>query len=271
MKTKTYILKIILILIVLSFLSFLFNTPKTVLLSFDTEIQVGDENATLKILEILKDNNAKATFFVMGTFAKNNPEIIKKMMSQGCEVACHTQNHKLLTKLNYEEIDDELRLCKENIQNITIEAHEIEDFRAQKTNESSSETNSSKTENVSQEEVGFRAPWRRMNTNVFRALKENNFSYDSSYYTLQPRRPRDMKEVKTSMFGIIPSDDYMNLKFLHIPKQIYFFLSKHTNNDVASMSYHPHIIIQYEQEFKSLIEYFNQKNITFLTHQELID
>ena len=242
MMTKTYILKITILLSVLFFISFLLNTPKIILLSFDTEINVNDENATLELLKILDKNDAKVTFFVMGSFAKNNPEIIIKIMNQGSEVACHTENHRLLIKLSSEEIDDELRECKKNILEIT-----------------------------KQESIGFRAPWRKLNKDVFESLIKNNFLYDASYFNLQPTIQNKMiKEIKTSLFGIIPADDYIALNFFHIPKQLYFLLQKHASNDIASMSYHPHIIMEHKKEFNDLLEYFNQKNITFLTHKDLI-
>lgn len=52
-------------------------------------------NNTPKILEILKKNNIKATFFLIGKCAEQNPELVKREISEGHVVANHTYNHPL--------------------------------------------------------------------------------------------------------------------------------------------------------------------------------
>ncbi len=60
---------------------------KTVYLTFDDGPSTGN---TLKILEILKKNNIKATFFVIG----QNKELYKKIVEEGHTIAIHTYTHK---------------------------------------------------------------------------------------------------------------------------------------------------------------------------------
>lgn len=48
---------------------------------------------TPKLLDILKQKKAKATFFVMGVKAALHPDILKRMVDEGHEVANHTWNH----------------------------------------------------------------------------------------------------------------------------------------------------------------------------------
>jgi len=52
-----------------------------------------DPSNTKEILELLKDNNIKATFFVIGEKAKNNEELIKRMIYDGHKVCTHGNNH----------------------------------------------------------------------------------------------------------------------------------------------------------------------------------
>lgn len=46
-----------------------------------------------KILRILKENDVVATFFVTGNFAINAPEMVKRIVAEGHEVACHGVDH----------------------------------------------------------------------------------------------------------------------------------------------------------------------------------
>ncbi|WP_308637436.1 polysaccharide deacetylase family protein [Paenibacillus silvisoli] len=53
---------------------------------------------TNEILDLLKQYNAKATFFVVGHRVKEFPDTIKREIAEGHEVANHTYNHVFLTK-----------------------------------------------------------------------------------------------------------------------------------------------------------------------------
>lgn len=48
---------------------------------------------TLKILDILKSNNVRATFFCTLNFVKNAPDIISRIISEGHEIASHGCDH----------------------------------------------------------------------------------------------------------------------------------------------------------------------------------
>lgn len=48
---------------------------------------------TPQVLEILKAYDIKATFFVLGSYAENNPEILKKIFYEGHAIANHTYSH----------------------------------------------------------------------------------------------------------------------------------------------------------------------------------
>lgn len=51
------------------------------------------KSATPKILDILKEEHVKATFFVVGKHVKENPEIVKREFEEGHFIANHGYNH----------------------------------------------------------------------------------------------------------------------------------------------------------------------------------
>ncbi|MEG1255918.1 delta-lactam-biosynthetic de-N-acetylase [Clostridium sp.] len=66
------------------------TSRKVLYLTFDE----GYENGyTPKILDILKENNVKAIFFVTSPYLKGNPDIIKRMVDEGHIVGNHTNHH----------------------------------------------------------------------------------------------------------------------------------------------------------------------------------
>ncbi len=74
---------------------------------------------TPQILEILRRNNAKATFFVVGTRAEAYPDIITKMSAAGHAVGNHTWSHKSLAKSSAEEALGALKRTNELISGLT--------------------------------------------------------------------------------------------------------------------------------------------------------
>lgn len=63
---------------------------------------------TERILKVLKENNVKATFFMLGVQIKKYPEIVKKVYDEGHEIASHTIDHKDLTKLSKAQIKEQV-------------------------------------------------------------------------------------------------------------------------------------------------------------------
>lgn len=67
-----------------------------------------DRNAIKKVLEVLKKENLKATFFVIGTALNKNADLWKQAVAEGNQVCNHTNNHKALSKLTNKEIEAEI-------------------------------------------------------------------------------------------------------------------------------------------------------------------
>ena len=63
---------------------------------------------TSELLRVLKRYNAKASFFVVGDSARKNPQLIRKIVSQGHELANHTFSHRRLDTLSKKDIRQEI-------------------------------------------------------------------------------------------------------------------------------------------------------------------
>ena len=99
-----------------------------ILLSFDTEeFDVPREHGvdysleegmkvsvigTNRILDVLKRNGVRATFFCTGNFAEHAPEVMKRIMDEGHEVACHGVDH-------WQPADTDFARSKEIVERVT--------------------------------------------------------------------------------------------------------------------------------------------------------
>ena len=80
------------------------ETP-TIYLTFDFGYETGYSAA---ILDTLKEKNAPATFFVVGSYARNNAETVERMLAEGHTVGSHSATHKDMTTLSDEEARAEI-------------------------------------------------------------------------------------------------------------------------------------------------------------------
>ena len=62
---------------------------------------------TEKILDALKENDVKATFFITGHYLNTAGEIVQRMVEEGHVVGNHTVNHHSMPDLSEEEIKEE--------------------------------------------------------------------------------------------------------------------------------------------------------------------
>lgn|SRR3989338_256364 len=87
----------------------------TVALTFDDG---PTQTYTPQILAILKKYHIKATFFMVGTNAKNNPDMVKMVYADGHAVNSHSLTHPMLTKLKDAELHKEVAMPQVIIYNI---------------------------------------------------------------------------------------------------------------------------------------------------------
>lgn len=71
------------------------------------------------ILETLKKQDVKITFFMVGDWIEKNEEAVKKIYEAGHELANHSYNHPHVNNLNYDKNVEQIKKCSELIQKIT--------------------------------------------------------------------------------------------------------------------------------------------------------
>lgn len=103
-----------------------------------------------QILEVLKQNNVKITFFLVGDWIDKFPEAVKKIYEDGHEIASHSNTHPHVNNLSYEENIEEIEKSNEKIEKITGQRTQI-----------------------------YRAPYGEYNNTVIQAAQ------DKGYYTIQ--------------------------------------------------------------------------------------
>ncbi|MEN8264855.1 MAG: polysaccharide deacetylase family protein [Nitrospirota bacterium] len=114
--------------------------------------------STAKVLNMLRDYNVKATFFVLGYIAAKEPGLIREIKDDGHEIASHGYFHRRIFELTKEEFEDDIVRSIDVISSIT-------------------------NKKVS----GFRAPEWSIRPNTFWALeslRKNGILYDSSMVPL---------------------------------------------------------------------------------------
>jgi polysaccharide deacetylase family protein (PEP-CTERM system associated) len=113
------------------------------------------EQNTRKTLDLLDELDTKATFFVLGWIAEQNPKLIREIVSRGHEVASRGFYHRSLKNLTSEEFREDLRRTN----------RALEDAGGQKV-------------------IGFRAAEKlnyEKDSWLFDVLAEENFVYDASF------------------------------------------------------------------------------------------
>ncbi len=83
---------------------FIAENTSNIYLTFDE----GYENGyTSQILDVLKEKNVSAVFFVTMPYVKGNPDLIERMINEGHIVGNHSNKHLVMPELSIEEATDE--------------------------------------------------------------------------------------------------------------------------------------------------------------------
>jgi len=77
---------------------------------------------TMHLLEVLAKHEVHATFFLIGRYVQQRPEIAREIIKAGHVVGNHTFTHPLLTLKSAAEIRQELSVCRSALQD-SIGAH----------------------------------------------------------------------------------------------------------------------------------------------------
>jgi len=78
---------------------------KVIYFTFDNGYEAG---YTAKILDTLKENDVKATFFITAHYLNTASDLVQRMIDEGHIVGNHTVNHKSMPEINDEEIKEEV-------------------------------------------------------------------------------------------------------------------------------------------------------------------
>ena len=132
-------------------------------------------NSTHLLMDILAENDTKATFFTLGNVAEKFPELIKRMADEGHEVASHGYDHKNIYSMS----------PKEMIEDIGKSVKLLEDASGQKV-------------------IGFRAPNFSIREHLFpafcEALATCDIRYDSSLFPMKVLKYGIEKKYDLSVF-----------------------------------------------------------------------
>ncbi len=122
-----------------------------------------------RVLDLLAARGTRATFFVLGWFARRHPGVVRDIAASGHEVASHSDRHPLLYSLSRPAVMQELRAGKDILEQI-----------------------------LGDEVLGFRAPGfsiRPENAWALDCVAEAGFAYDSSLFPA-PRAHGGMPGVR---------------------------------------------------------------------------
>ena len=98
---------------------------KRVAISFDA---AWGADKTERIMEILKEYNVNATFFLVGFWTEEHADLVQKINENGFEIGTHSNSHPDMTNLSADAIKAELETSVKLIEDIT--GKDVQFFRA---------------------------------------------------------------------------------------------------------------------------------------------
>jgi peptidoglycan/xylan/chitin deacetylase (PgdA/CDA1 family)/spore germination protein YaaH/GT2 family glycosyltransferase len=92
------------------------NAPRQVALTFDDG---PDPRWTPRILDVLRQHNVPATFFVTGMHVLDQPALVRRIVAQGSELANHSATHADLNRLPDAAVEMEINLTQRLVETYT--------------------------------------------------------------------------------------------------------------------------------------------------------
>jgi peptidoglycan-N-acetylglucosamine deacetylase len=90
------------------------NSPRKLAVTFDDG---PNPSITPKLLDLLDKYRARASFFVIGAYAREYPELVREVAARGHVVGNHTETHPNLFWKNSSQVRVELRLGQSAVKN----------------------------------------------------------------------------------------------------------------------------------------------------------
>lgn len=92
------------------------GSPNKLAITFDDGPNLA---ITPKLLDLLAKHNARATFFLVGKFVRECPELAKEILARGHALGNHTDTHPNLFLCGRRKSEEELRSCTDAIRQAT--------------------------------------------------------------------------------------------------------------------------------------------------------
>ncbi|MEW5785748.1 MAG: polysaccharide deacetylase family protein [Bacillota bacterium] len=89
---------------------FVEGSPARVALTFET---LWTATGLEAVLQVLHQEGVHATFFLSGTWLKQNPELAWAILAGGHEIGNHTMNHRVMLDLNSQDMVKEIKAFNE--------------------------------------------------------------------------------------------------------------------------------------------------------------
>ncbi len=97
-----------------------------ILLSFDN----APSSYTSSILDILKENNVKAVFFLKGINILQYPTLVQRMINEGHQIGCQSFDLQILTEITSNKFEDNLIAFENALATVNINRNFRKYFRA---------------------------------------------------------------------------------------------------------------------------------------------
>jgi len=95
----------------LPILTRLASREPVIALTFDD----GPSPTTLPVLDVLREHDVKATFFVLGEAVTRHPDTLRRIVAEGHSVGIHAYCHRPFTLLGFAEIEGEIQRTREAV------------------------------------------------------------------------------------------------------------------------------------------------------------
>lgn len=93
-----------------------FEGKKLAALTFDDG---PSSETTPKLLDILYEKDVPSTFFMLGSMARNNPDIVKRIKKEGHDVASHTMYHQNLIRISRSSAESDIKEARSIITDLS--------------------------------------------------------------------------------------------------------------------------------------------------------
>lgn len=97
---------------------FIEDAENVIYLTFDCgyEYFLEGEPVTGMILDTLKEKDVKAVFFVTGSYVRNNPNLVRRIIDEGHILGSHSADHKSMPSLDVAEMEQQIMSLHKTVQ-----------------------------------------------------------------------------------------------------------------------------------------------------------